>query len=128
MNWLEQHRTFIIKIKQTSNEFQISQSDKRNRKLADFLNVVNSIHPKVIFFIRTFNIVEFNVIVNSFFSERNCLVDLDSLWKFAIRLQVSRLIRRVLENDIRTGILNNENKMLDIGMYKIVKNIQNHRK
>merc|ERR1719220_2537961 len=58
-----------------------------------------------VFFVRGLDIVELNVVVNAFFTERNGLVDLDSFWELTVRLQVSRLVSRVLENDVSSGIV-----------------------
>merc|ERR1719507_2777135 len=67
-------------------------------------NIVNSVNTNV-FLIRGLGIVELNVVVNAFLTERNGLVDFDSFRELTVRLQVSRLVSRVLQNDVSSGIL-----------------------
>jgi hypothetical protein len=54
---------------------------------------------------------ELDVIVQVAPDEVHRLVDLDRLWEFSVGFQVSRFICRVLQDDIRFGILKRSNKL-----------------
>jgi len=51
------------------------------------------------------HLLEVDTVVHLFVSEGDGLVDLDGLRELAVRLEVTRLVRRVLENDVGLGVL-----------------------
>jgi len=51
------------------------------------------------------HLLEVDAVVHLFVSEGDGLVDLDGLRELAVRLEVTRLVRRVLENDVGLGVL-----------------------
>jgi len=51
------------------------------------------------------HLLEVDAVVHLFVSEGDGLVDLDGLGELAVRLEVARLVRRVLENDVGLGVL-----------------------
>ena len=51
------------------------------------------------------DIVELNVVIESFFSERHRFVDLHRFRELSVRLQVTSLVGRVLEDDVSLAVL-----------------------
>lgn len=74
---------------------------ERSTKALDSINVVSIVRAGSV----RVNVVELDVVVEISANKVDCLVDLDGLWELAVRLQVARLVRRVLEDHVSLRVL-----------------------
>ena len=70
-----------------------------------YLDVVDALAETVSLFLARVDIVELNVVIESFFAECHRLVDLDGVGELSVGFEVAGLVGGVLENDVGFAIL-----------------------